>query len=131
MSFITYNIHPMIIIFKWDLVCDRANLAALAQSLALAGQGLGALIMSHIADRFGRKTVHVLSHLGVMASMILMSFSTNIIMLLTLRLVVGTFQQVNISLCTRTKWWQTVLFPSNIKNIYVRYLLTLFTNFLG
>ena len=81
-------------IFQWDLVCGRANLAALAQSLALAGQGLGALVMSHVADRFGRKTVHVLSHIGVMVTMIIMAFSYNIVMLLALRLVAGTFQQV-------------------------------------
>ncbi|XP_045215873.2 organic cation transporter protein-like isoform X1 [Mercenaria mercenaria] len=79
--------------YQWNLVCSRSNLAALAQSLVLAGQGLGALIMSHLADRFGRKTVHVISHVGVFCSMIVMAFSQNIYMLLALRLITGTFQQ--------------------------------------
>ncbi|KAL4227595.1 hypothetical protein ACF0H5_013038 [Mactra antiquata] len=79
--------------YEWNLVCSRSNLAALAQSLALAGQGIGAMIMSHLADRYGRKTVHVISHICVMITMIIMAFSKNITMLLALRLVGGTFQQ--------------------------------------
>lgn len=79
--------------YEWNLVCSRSNLAALAQSLVLAGQGLGALIMSHLADRFGRKTVHVISHVGVLCTMIIMALSQNIYMLLVLRLITGTFQQ--------------------------------------
>ncbi|XP_045215866.2 organic cation transporter protein-like [Mercenaria mercenaria] len=79
--------------YEWNLVCSRSNLAALAQSLALAGQGLGAFVTSHVADRFGRKRVYVISHIGVMTTMAVMAFSTNIYMLLSLRLVTGTFQQ--------------------------------------
>lgn len=79
--------------YEWNLICSRSSLAALAQSLVLAGQGLGALIMSHVSDRFGRKTVHVLAHIGVLITMVIMAFSTNIYMLLVLRLVTGTFQQ--------------------------------------
>ena len=82
--------------FQWGLVCSRSNLAALAQSLVIGGQGIGALLMSHLSDRFGRKTVHVLSHIAVMTTMLIMAFSTNIYMLLALRLVAGTFQQVHI-----------------------------------
>ena len=51
--------------------------------------------MSHLSDRFGRKTVHVLSHIAVMMTMLVIAFSTNIYMLLALRLVAGTFQQVH------------------------------------
>jgi len=83
-------------VFQWNLVCDRANLAALAQSFALVGQGIGALTTSHLSDRYGRKTVHVLSHIGVLATMIIMAFSQNIYMLLALRIVAGTFQQVGL-----------------------------------
>ena len=50
--------------------------------------------MSHLSDRFGRKRVHVLSHIAVMTTMLVIAFSTNIYMLLALRLVAGTFQQV-------------------------------------
>ena len=83
--------------FQWNLVCSRSNLAALAQSLVIAGQGIGAFVMSHLADRYGRKSVHVLSHIGVMLTMGVMTFSTSIYMLLALRLVAGTFQQVQMS----------------------------------
>ena len=83
-------------VFQWGLVCSRSNLAALAQSLVIGGQGIGALIMSHLSDRFGRKTVHVLSHVAVMATMLIMAFSSSIYMLLVLRLVAGTFQQVGL-----------------------------------
>lgn len=78
---------------QWNLVCSRSNLAALAQSLVLGGQGIGAMVMSHLADRFGRKTIHVIAHIGVMCSMLVMAFSSSIYMLLALRLVTGTFQQ--------------------------------------
>ncbi|XP_052792947.1 organic cation transporter protein-like [Mya arenaria] len=78
---------------EWGLVCKRSNLAALAQSLVIAGQGIGALTMSHVADRVGRKTVHVISHLGILITMGIMAASPNIYMLLVLRLVAGTFQQ--------------------------------------
>ena len=81
---------------QWGLVCSRSNLAALAQSLVIGGQGIGAFTMSHLSDRFGRKTVHVLSHIAVMTTMLIMAFSTNIYMLLALRLVAGTFQQVRL-----------------------------------
>ncbi|XP_053406148.1 organic cation transporter protein-like isoform X1 [Mercenaria mercenaria] len=97
---------------EWNLVCSRANLAALAQSLVLAGQGLGALTMSHVADRLGRKTVHIISHIGVLGSMIVMAFSQNIYMLLTMRLVTGTFQQGIV--CTG-KTLALELFPVEIR----------------
>ncbi|WAQ99862.1 ORCT-like protein [Mya arenaria] len=79
--------------FQWGLVCERSNLAALAQSLVIAGQGIGAFTMSHLADRVGRKTVRVISHLGILLTMGIMAASQNIYMLLALRLVAGTFQQ--------------------------------------
>ncbi|XP_052796366.1 organic cation transporter protein-like [Mya arenaria] len=79
--------------FEWGLVCERSNLAALAQSLVIAGQGIGAFTMSHLADRVGRKTVRVISHLGILLTMGIMAASQNIYMLLALRLVAGTFQQ--------------------------------------
>ncbi|XP_052792025.1 organic cation transporter protein-like [Mya arenaria] len=78
---------------EWGLVCGRSNLAALAQSLVIVGQGIGAITTSHLADRVGRKTVHVISHLGILATMGVMAVSSNIYMLLALRLVAGTFQQ--------------------------------------
>ncbi|XP_045215411.2 organic cation transporter protein-like isoform X1 [Mercenaria mercenaria] len=81
--------------------------------VSTAGQGLGALIMSHLADRFGRKTVHVLAHIGVMVSMVIMAFSTNIIMLLTLRLITGTFQQGIV--CTG-KILALELFPREVRS---------------
>jgi OCT family organic cation transporter-like MFS transporter 4/5 len=90
-----------IIFFQWNLVCSRANLAALAQSLVLAGQGIGALIMSHLSDRFGRRTIHVLSHVAVLCCMIIMAFSKNIYMLLVLQLVTGSFQQVSLTTAIR------------------------------
>ena len=52
--------------------------------------------MSHLSDRFGRKTVHVLSHIAVMATMLIIAFSSSIYMLLVLMLVAGTFQQVGL-----------------------------------
>ena len=68
----------------------------MAQSLVLAGQGIGAMFFSHAADRFGRKTVHVIAHIGTLGTSIAMAFSTHIYMIAALRLVAGTFQQVSI-----------------------------------
>ncbi|WAQ99863.1 ORCT-like protein [Mya arenaria] len=88
-----FEVHDDQCYYDWGLVCKRSNLAALAQSLVIAGQGIGALTMSHVADRVGRKTVHVISHLGILITMGIMAASPNIYMLLVLRLVAGTFQQ--------------------------------------
>ncbi|KAK3096431.1 hypothetical protein FSP39_000039 [Pinctada imbricata] len=47
---------------EWDLVCTGAEMAELSQALVLLGQGFGGFIFTSISDKFGRKPVHVTSH---------------------------------------------------------------------
>ncbi|KAK7481092.1 hypothetical protein BaRGS_00027632 [Batillaria attramentaria] len=58
----------------WDLVCDRAPLAQLSQTLVMAGMFVGASCVAPFADRYGRKTVHVGCHVLLLCVAIGMAF---------------------------------------------------------
>uniref|UniRef100_A0A7M4E7U6 Solute carrier family 22 member 20-like n=1 Tax=Crocodylus porosus TaxID=8502 RepID=A0A7M4E7U6_CROPO len=51
--------------WQWDLVCERAPLPALAQTLFMAGVLLGAFIFGTLSDRVGRRWVLLSSLLTV------------------------------------------------------------------
>ncbi|XP_005109396.1 solute carrier family 22 member 16-like [Aplysia californica] len=42
---------------QFDLVCDRASLAKLSQTLVICGQGIGAVLTTIASDRLGRKGI--------------------------------------------------------------------------
>ncbi|OWF35842.1 solute carrier family 22 member 8-like isoform X2 [Mizuhopecten yessoensis] len=77
---------------EWDLVCERDTIGRLSQSLVLGGMFLGALA-APLADKFGRKPVHVAFNIGLLAVTFTMAFVKNITTFLVLRFFVGTFQQ--------------------------------------
>ncbi|XP_077295924.1 organic cation transporter protein isoform X2 [Arctopsyche grandis] len=53
------SIFTTTIISEWNLVCDRASLNTLAETLFLAGIGAGGVVSGMISDRFGRKKTMV------------------------------------------------------------------------
>lgn len=76
-----------------DLVCDNAALAELTQTMMMVGQGLGAMLASSMADRFGRKTVHLSSHIALYLFGFGVAFAPNYTVLIILRLLTGAIQQ--------------------------------------
>ena len=42
-------------LFQWNLICDKANIAAAVQSLFVAGMMAGSLFFGVISDFFGRR----------------------------------------------------------------------------
>ena len=90
-------IKPNFCIFQLDLVCERSGLAELSQTLVILGQAIGSLGFTPMADKFGRRIIHVLSHIGLFVASLAMSFSPNYIMFAILRCLIGAFQQVNIN----------------------------------
>lgn len=63
--------------------------------MTMAGQGIGAMLVSSLADRFGRKTVHICSHLAVYMLGFGIAFAPNYTVLLILRFIIGAVQQVS------------------------------------
>ncbi|XP_065945028.1 solute carrier family 22 member 6-A isoform X2 [Magallana gigas] len=78
---------------EMDLVCDQAYLGELVQTLIMAGQLVGAAIASSLSDKWGRKTVHLTSHLLTLAFGIGVAFSPNYITLAILKFIIGVLQQ--------------------------------------
>ncbi|GAB1609666.1 organic cation transporter-like protein [Argonauta hians] len=81
---------------EWNLVCDRDGLAELTQSLFTVGQGIGALVFTSFADKYGRKPIHVGCTLLLFLSATGSSFSPNIWVFSALRVLSGAFQQGSI-----------------------------------
>ncbi|XP_051900950.1 solute carrier family 22 member 6-A-like [Pristis pectinata] len=65
------------IVTEWDLVCDRKSLRHLAQSLYMAGFLAGSIIFGRLADRYGRRTLLLLSHLLMAVSGTCAAFSSS------------------------------------------------------
>ncbi|KAJ8316408.1 hypothetical protein KUTeg_006422 [Tegillarca granosa] len=93
----TYPVHKdATFVTEWDLVCKNAEFAEFTQTLVIIGQATGAAIFTQFSDRFGRKPVHVLAHIGIFAIALAMAFAPNFLTFAILRYLVGTFQQVRI-----------------------------------
>uniref|UniRef100_UPI00358F4171 solute carrier family 22 member 6-B-like isoform X2 n=1 Tax=Myxine glutinosa TaxID=7769 RepID=UPI00358F4171 len=52
----------------WDLVCEVKVMKQLAQSVYMGGVLVGAVVLGSFADRFGRRTILLISYLGIAAS---------------------------------------------------------------
>lgn len=50
-----YNPLFLILMFQWNLICDKANIAAVVQSIFVAGMMAGSLFFGAISDYFGRR----------------------------------------------------------------------------
>ncbi|XP_061193358.1 organic cation transporter protein-like isoform X2 [Saccostrea echinata] len=81
------------IVTEMNLVCDRAPLAELVQTLIMAGQLVGAAFASSLADKFGRKTILLVSHLLTMTFGFGVAFSRSYITLAILKFILGVLQQ--------------------------------------
>ena len=81
---------------QWSLVCDKAGLTELSQTVIFAGQALGSALTSSLADRYGRRKLYIVCLLGVAAGMFSISFVDNYPLSLFCRVVTGFCQTVGI-----------------------------------
>ena len=81
---------------QWNLVCDRAYLKDLTQTILIVGVALGCLICSPLSDKFGRKPVFLLSHWAMVAVGVTNAFATNYYLFTVLRFITG----ILFSVCT-------------------------------
>ncbi|XP_046556429.1 solute carrier family 22 member 8-like [Haliotis rubra] len=91
-----YSFHErkeLSIISDMEIVCDQAPLKGLGQTLLIVGQGVGAAVLPIFSDRFGRRPVHLISHMIVLALGVGVAFSPNFTAFLVIRLILGLFQQ--------------------------------------
>ncbi|XP_066295245.1 organic cation transporter protein-like [Branchiostoma lanceolatum] len=77
------------IVTQYDLVCDRAWLREMAQSIFMAGVGLGGIIFGLISDRFGRHVTLMTCLLLQLTFGVAAAFSPNLGTFAALRFMVG------------------------------------------
>ncbi|XP_033733071.1 solute carrier family 22 member 3-like isoform X2 [Pecten maximus] len=99
---------------EWDLVCERDAIGRISQSLVLGGMFLGALA-APLADKYGRKPVHVAFNVGLLVVTFAMAFVKSVPAFLVLRFFVGTFQQG--MLITVVTFWLELLHRDSRENV--------------
>jgi len=79
---------------QWELVCGKAYLKDLSQTVLVFGVMLGALFFTTLADNFGRKPVFLFSQWAMIVVGITNAFVTNYYVFMVLRFFTGALQQV-------------------------------------
>lgn len=79
---------------QWNLVCGEQDFSELTQTLIILGQGVGAATLTTFADKYGRKPVHIISHICILVLGLTKAFATNFYMFAPLRFLTGVAQQV-------------------------------------
>ncbi|KAK7116571.1 organic cation transporter protein-like [Littorina saxatilis] len=78
---------------EWDLTCDYSGLTELTQTLMMVGQAVGAFLFTSLADRFGRKSVHIPCSLGILVVAVANGLAPNYLFFLFCRVATGAIQQ--------------------------------------
>jgi len=81
------------IVSKWNLVCDRAYLVKMAQSVLVFGVMTGALVFSLLADLFGRKPIFLQCQMVLVIVGVVNAYVSNYYVYLVLRFLTGALQQ--------------------------------------
>eukprot|EP00058_Branchiostoma_floridae_P023884 XP_002609374.1 hypothetical protein BRAFLDRAFT_236167 [Branchiostoma floridae] len=77
------------IVSQYDLVCDRAWLREMAQSIFMAGVGLGGIVFGFMSDRFGRHVTLMTCLLLQLTFGVSAAFTSNLVTFAILRFLVG------------------------------------------
>lgn len=80
---------------EFDLVCDRAVVAALVGGMFFVGGMVGCLITGIISDMYGRKSVMIASQILVIVSCLACSYSANVWQLTGARVILGGAQMAS------------------------------------
>ncbi|XP_060068880.1 uncharacterized protein LOC132548993 isoform X2 [Ylistrum balloti] len=100
------------IVTEWDLVCDNQGLGELSQTLVMVGQIVGAIFLSPLPDRYGRKPVMIVGQVLAFALGVSASFSPTYAVFCVLRFLVGVVIQC---LNTTTPVMCLELFPTEYR----------------
>lgn len=85
-----YNAHDDIsFVTEWGLVCGESAKVDISQSLMLLGQGMGGFLCTGLSDKFGRKTVHISSHILLFVLCLVTAFIPSYIGFAILRFFTG------------------------------------------
>uniref|UniRef100_K1R4W8 Organic cation transporter protein n=1 Tax=Magallana gigas TaxID=29159 RepID=K1R4W8_MAGGI len=85
-----YNAHDDIsFVTEWGLVCGESAKVDISQSLMLLGQGVGGFLCTGLSDKFGRKTVHISSHILLFVLCLVTAFIPSYIGFAILRFFTG------------------------------------------
>jgi len=111
---------------QWDLVCDRAYLKDLTQTILIVGVMFGALIFTSLSDKFGRKPVLLFSQWAMVIVGVANAFAPNYYVFTVFRFFTGMIQQVCLpanAICKRIVFaivensLQTSLFIATISSL--------------
>ncbi|XP_063173900.1 solute carrier family 22 member 7 [Candoia aspera] len=76
---------------QWDLVCEHKSLNQATATFFFFGVMLGAVIFGYLSDRFGRKSMLLVSYLGTLIFGVLSAASDSYSMLAVTRTLTGVF----------------------------------------
>ncbi|XP_026738656.1 solute carrier family 22 member 7-like [Trichoplusia ni] len=78
------------IISEWDLICERAWMANLTQTLCMAGVLIGSIFFGFVADRFGRRIALLIACVLQLVTGLIEPFSISYWMFTIVRFFIGT-----------------------------------------
>jgi len=79
---------------QWDLVCDRAYLKDLTQTILTVGQIIGPPLCAPLSDKFGRKPIFLISQWAMVIVGVANAFAPNYYIFIVLRFVTGILYEV-------------------------------------
>jgi len=85
------SIYTSTVVSEFELVCGDRWLMSSVQSTYMLGFMVGALVLSELADQFGRRTLLLASTLGFIVTTIATTFSVNYLMFIIFRFFVAAF----------------------------------------
>lgn len=77
------------LVTEWDLVCDKQSLGRFVQSVFTIGTGVGSILCTNIADRWGRRYVLIACTIGTTCSEMGLYFASNVFIAFAMRFVSG------------------------------------------
>eukprot|EP00105_Crassostrea_gigas_P024428 XP_011444664.1 PREDICTED: organic cation transporter protein isoform X1 [Crassostrea gigas] len=103
-----YNAHDDISSFvtEWGLVCGESIKVDISQFLMILGQGVGGFLFTGLSDKFGRKTVHISSHILLFVLCLITVFIPSFLGFAVLRFFAGMTVEglllSSVTLCVET-----------------------------
>ncbi|CAL4081191.1 unnamed protein product, partial [Meganyctiphanes norvegica] len=85
------SIYKTTVVGDWNLVCNQKFLMSVVQSTYMSGVLIGAVILSELSDKFGRRTIALLSAVGFLITSVATAFSNHYITFIVLRFFVAFF----------------------------------------
>lgn len=86
-----HSVYETTAVEEWELVCSNKYRMSLIQSTFMSGVLVGAVVLCELADKFGRRTISLISSLGFVVSAICVAFTTQYSLFLFFRFLVAGF----------------------------------------